>query len=59
MNIMKARRVEGAAEPDKTQEGAQLTTDVVETYVPIMDGDTFIGAAGVYYDITERGDRIN
>ena len=43
----------------KTQEGAQLTTDVVETYVPIMDGETFLGAAEVYFDIAEREERIN
>jgi diguanylate cyclase (GGDEF)-like protein len=43
----------------KTQEGAQLTRDVVETYVPIMVGETFIGAAEVYFDITDRENRIN
>lgn len=31
-----------------------LTVDVVETYVPIMRGNTFIGAFEIYYDITTR-----
>ncbi len=48
-----------AKESGRTSEGAQLMTDVVETYLPIMDGKIFIGAAEIYYDITEREDRIN
>lgn len=42
-----------------TQEGKTLTVDVVETYVPIMEGARFIGAFEVYYDITERVEGIN
>jgi len=33
-------------------EGQQVTTDVVETYVPAMEGDTFLGAFEIYLDIT-------
>jgi len=43
----------------KTQEGKSLTIDVVETYVPVMDGDKFIGAFELYYDITDRSERFS
>ena len=36
----------------KTLEGQTLRRDVVETYTPIMDGDRFLGAFELYYDIT-------
>jgi PAS domain S-box-containing protein len=35
-------------------EGQKVTADVVETYVPRMSGDTFLGAFEIYYDITAR-----
>lgn len=35
-------------------EGQKVTADVVETYVPLMDGDIFLGAFEIYYDITSR-----
>jgi len=38
----------------RTLEGQNLKTDVVETYVPIMNGNDFIGAFEIYYDITTR-----
>ncbi len=34
--------------------GQRVTADVVETYVPIMRGGTFLGAVEVYMDITGR-----
>ena len=40
-------------------EGRKLTTDVVETYVPQMSGDTFLGAFEIYYDITDRKDKFD
>jgi len=43
----------------KTQEGISLTIDVVESYVPVMDGDKFIGAFELYYDITDRSERFS
>jgi len=43
----------------KTQEGESLTADVVETYIPVMDGEKFIGAFEIYYDITDKEERIN
>ncbi len=40
-------------------EGRKLTADVVETYVPQMDGDTFLGAFEIYYDITDRKQKFD
>ncbi|MES9859918.1 MAG: diguanylate cyclase [Candidatus Thiodiazotropha sp. LLP2] len=37
----------------KSLEGQIVPRDVVEIYVPIMDGDEFLGAFELYYDITE------
>jgi hypothetical protein len=42
----------------ETLEGRVVTADVVETYVPIMADGTFIGAFEIYYDITERNQRL-
>lgn len=40
-----------------TLEGQVVPVDVVETYVPIMNGMTFLGAWEIYYDVTvRRGD---
>jgi signal transduction histidine kinase len=36
-----------------------VTADVVETYVPVMSGDTFIGAFEIYYDITDRSEALS
>lgn len=38
----------------KTLEDKAIPLDVVETYIPIMSNDKFIGAFEIYYDITER-----
>jgi len=38
---------------DSSLEGQKVTRDVVETYVPAMAGDTFLGAFEVYQDITK------
>lgn len=43
----------------KSLEDQIVTADVVETYVPIMDGDTFIGAFEIYYDITLRKQKLD
>jgi hypothetical protein len=34
-------------------EGRQVTSDVLETYVPLMNDDKFLGAFEIYYDITD------
>ncbi|MCU7837487.1 MAG: diguanylate cyclase [gamma proteobacterium symbiont of Taylorina sp.] len=37
-----------------TAEGRIVDRDVVESYSPIMNGDKFLGAFELYYDITQR-----
>jgi hypothetical protein len=39
---------------EESLEGRKVTSDVLETYVPIMDGGRFLGAFEIYFDITER-----
>ena len=39
---------------NKSLEGQKMTADVVETYIPLMSGDRFLGAFEIYYDITDR-----
>jgi len=43
----------------KSLEGRKVTLDVVETYVPLMSGDNFLGAFETYYDITNRKNRLD
>ena len=43
----------------KSLEGAVVTADVVETYVPIIKNNNFIGAFEIYYDITGRKERLD
>jgi diguanylate cyclase (GGDEF)-like protein len=45
-------RVLGAGE--RSLEGERFDRHIVETYVPVMDGERFDGAFEVYYDITAR-----
>jgi PAS domain S-box-containing protein len=40
-------------------EGQKVTADVVETYVPLVNGDNFLGAFEIYYDITDRKNRLD
>ncbi len=40
-------------------EGQTVTSDVIETYVPVMSNGKFIGAFEIYYDITERTRKLN
>jgi len=35
-------------------EGRKVTSDVLETYVPLMNDGRFLGAFEIYYDITDR-----
>lgn len=39
---------------DKTAEADSVSRDVVETYQPIMRNGVFIGALGLFFDITDR-----
>ncbi|MDA3831916.1 MAG: hypothetical protein PF495_00815, partial [Spirochaetales bacterium] len=36
-----------------------VTADVLETYIPIIKNDKFIGAFEIYYDITDRKKRLD
>jgi signal transduction histidine kinase/CheY-like chemotaxis protein len=38
----------------KSLEGKKVTRDVVETYIPVMQGGSFVGAFELYYDISEK-----
>jgi len=40
-------------------EGRKVTSDVLETYVPLMNDGRFLGAFEVYYDITDRRRQLN
>lgn len=43
----------------KSLEDQIVTADVVETYIPIIKNDKFIGAFEIYYDITNRKERLD
>jgi PAS domain S-box-containing protein len=43
----------------KSLEYQTVKADVVETYVPIIKDDTFIGAFEIYYNISERQERLD
>ncbi len=43
----------------KSLEGRKVTSDVLETYVPLMDDGRFLGAFELYYDITERKKQLD
>ncbi|HSB05038.1 MAG TPA: hypothetical protein VLK23_07550, partial [Thermodesulfobacteriota bacterium] len=40
-------------------EGRKVTTDVLETYVPLMSDGRFLGAFEIYYDITGRKKQLD
>jgi hypothetical protein len=40
-------------------EGRKVTSDVLETYVPLMNNGKFLGVFEVYYDITERKKQLS
>ena len=43
----------------KSSEDQVVTADVVETYIPIIKNNRFIGAFEIYYDITARTARLD
>lgn len=43
----------------KSSEGRIVTADVVETYFPLMDNGTFHGAFEIYYDITDKKEKLH
>ncbi|OGP64086.1 MAG: hypothetical protein A2170_12505 [Deltaproteobacteria bacterium RBG_13_53_10] len=40
-------------------EGRKVTSDVLETYVPLMNDGRFLGALEIYYDITDRKKQLD
>ena len=42
----------------KTADGVTTQIDIVETYVPFMENDSFGGAIEVYYDVTDSIDKV-
>ncbi len=42
-----------------TLEGNLISTDVMETYVPIMNGENFLGAFEIYYDLSQTTENLN
>ncbi len=40
-------------------ENEEIMLDVVETYVPIMQGKKFVSAFEIYYDITAKKEKLN
>ncbi|MBI4848750.1 MAG: PAS domain S-box protein [Nitrospirae bacterium] len=58
--VAKGRNYSKVVKKDtKSLEGKVVKADVVETYIPIMKGDTFIGAFEIYYDITQRDQQLD
>jgi hypothetical protein len=43
----------------KSLEGRKVTSDVLETYVPLMNDGRFLGAFEIYYDITDRKKQLD
>ena len=43
----------------QTLEGEMMTRDVVETYVPLKNGEQFTGAFELYYDITKSREKLD
>ena len=40
-------------------EGQIVTSDVVETYVPVIENDKVIGALEIYYNVTEKREKLS
>lgn len=40
-------------------EGELMSADVIETYLPVMNGENFLGALEIYYDITAEKNQLN
>lgn len=49
----------GITKETESLEGELMPVDVVETYVPVMSGENFIGAFEIYYDITAEKQQLN
>ncbi len=49
----------GITKETESLEGELMPVDVIETYVPVMSGENFIGAVEIYYDITAEKQQLN
>ena len=49
----------GITKETESLEGELMPVDVIETYVPVMSGDNFLGAFEIYYDITAEKQHLN
>jgi sensor histidine kinase regulating citrate/malate metabolism len=49
----------GITKETESLEGELMPVDVIETYVPVMNGKNFIGAVEIYYDITAEKQQLN
>jgi PAS domain S-box-containing protein len=52
-------RSEVVPKDTESLEGQKVSADVVETYVPLMSADQFLGAFEIYYDITFRKNQLD
>jgi PAS domain S-box-containing protein len=43
----------------ETSEGKKLAIDVIETYIPLMNDNIFVGAFEIYYDVSERVEQLH
>jgi PAS domain S-box-containing protein len=43
----------------ETSEGKKLAIDVIETYIPLMNDNIFMGAFEIYYDVSERVEQLH
>ena len=43
----------------KSLDGESFSLDVIETYIPLMRDDQFLGAVEIYYDITQRKEQLD
>ncbi len=59
--ILAKGKVRSEVVPKDTEslEGSIVTADVVETYIPLMNKDNFLGAFEVYYDISARKNQFD
>jgi hypothetical protein len=49
----------GVTKETESLEGELMSVDVIETYVPVMSGENFLGAFEIYYDITAEKQQLN
>ena len=59
-DILAKRKISRVARKNtKSLEGQSVALDVVETYVPVIKNDAVIGVFEIYYDVTEKKERLD